>query len=105
MKSVSPSVRRARQARNARRLVLWLSLSLLGCGVPFITHGQLQAELETGRATASQQARAGRKPAEFVPGRALVRFRTEAVAKSAEARVASVELDNGTQAAAQIERF
>src|SRR2546423_1858645 len=106
MKSVSPSVRRAQQVRRrARRLTLWLSLLALVASVPFITHGKLQADADEAQAQAVRQARAGRKRVEFVPGRALVRFRTEKAALTAEARVATLTLADGAEVATQVERF
>jgi subtilisin family serine protease len=102
MKSVSPSVRRA---RTARRLALWLSLSLLVASLSFITHGQLQTDAEAAKELAIKQANAGHKHTEFVPGRVLVRFRTDTAAKAAESRVASLRLADGEVAATQVARF
>jgi len=102
MKSVSPSVRRVRQTR---RLALGLSLALLGASLSFITHGQLQADTEEARAAAVKQASAAHKRTEFVPGRALVRFRTDAAAKAAEARIASVRVSGGEDVPAQVAQF
>src|SRR5205085_3755495 len=99
MKSVSPSVRRA------RRLALWSSLALLVASLAFITHGQSQADTETARETAVKQASNAHKRTEFVPGRALVRFRNETAAKAAEARITSVRVAGGEDVPAQVERF
>src|SRR2546421_9707552 len=102
MKSVSPSLWRA---RLTHRLALCLSLLLLSSSLPFVTHGQLQTDAETAREAAVKQASAGRKRVEFVPGRVLVRFRTDTAAKAAETRVASVKLADGAEAATEVERF
>src|SRR5205085_9435246 len=99
MKSVSPSVRRT------RRLALWASLALLVANLSLITHGQLPADTEAARAAAVKQASNAHKRTEFVPGRALVRFRTETAARAAESRIASVRVAGDENVPAQIERF
>src|SRR5205085_10492798 len=98
MKSVSPSVRRA------RRLALWSSRALLVASLAFITHGQSQADTETARETAVKQASNAHKRTEFVPGRALVRFRNETAAKAAEAGVASGRVGGGEDVAPRLAR-
>ncbi len=103
MKSVSPSVQHLR--RNARRLTLWFGLLLLAGSVPFITHGQRQADDEQAAMVAVRTAQAGHKRAEFVPGSVLVRFRTDAAAKTAERNVAALQLADGAQVETQVERF
>ncbi len=93
MKSVPSS------ARRARRLVFWLSLSLLvAAGFAFGTHGERQI-------VSAQAAPADGKRAPFVPGRVLVRFRTDAQARAAEQSVAALATAGNTETQARVERF
>ncbi len=102
MKSVSPRVRP--RPRRVHRFALALGLLLtLAAGLPFITHGTLQTEDE--RATFARPAAEKRNGAEFVPGRAIVRFRSDAAAQAAEAAVTGLSIANERQIAARIERF
>src|SRR5438067_7845977 len=99
MKSVSPSVWRA---RLTHRLALCLSLLLLSSSLPFVTHGQLQTDAPeiAGRAW---DTHATGKRAEFVPGSVLVRFRSDKAAKMAEAATAALPLADGGQVPLSIE--
>jgi subtilisin family serine protease len=75
------------RARAARRFALVLSLFVVAACVPFIKAGAWQQEEAQPRK--SQVAAKGQasviEGAEFVPGEVLVRFRSDAAAKTAEA--------------------
>ncbi len=104
MKSVSPSARPA--WRSTRRLTLWLGLLLLAGSVPFITHGQRQADGERATTFGAPRTIVDKlDDAPFVPGHVLVRFRSDALAERAEAASAALTLADGEDAAVQVEQF
>ena len=103
MKFVSPSVHGPRRARRSRRLAFGLSLLLVTASIPFVSHGKLQAHDE--RATFLRAAQDKDNGAEFVPGNVLVRFRSDAAAKTAEYAVTSLRMANEGQVAARVEQF
>jgi subtilisin family serine protease len=83
----SPSGRKLSvRARAARRFALVLSLFAVAASLPFIDAGAWQQE--NGLPRGSQTSAKGQgniiDGAEFVPGEVLVRFRSDAAAKSAE---------------------
>jgi hypothetical protein len=109
---VSPFARRpARAASTRRRFTLLLSLLLVAALVPFVTHGAGGGPQEDDPAPTSARARAGKSrapAAEFVPGRVLVRFRSEAAARLTETPRTGRALMLGgadTEIAAHVERF
>ncbi|HEX8071798.1 MAG TPA: S8 family serine peptidase, partial [Pyrinomonadaceae bacterium] len=108
MKSVSPSSPRRRPSGRGRtrRATPWLGLALLlavAAACPFVTHGSLQTGADE---TAPRGvARAGEKPKEFVPGRVLVRFRSDTAAKAAESSVSALAKPGGETFGVRVERF
>ena len=86
------------RARLARRLILVLSLFAAAAIVPFINAGAWQEEYEVHpprtRSTAKAQSHTI-DGAEFVPGEVLVRFRSDAAAKHAEAAPLSLRAEDG----------
>jgi subtilisin family serine protease len=96
----------ATRALRARRVVLIVSLFLVAASIPFISHGAGQdQELPTRNSQPSAKGLANiTEGAEFVPGEVLVRFRTDAAAKRAEAAPQSLRAgDDGD--AVTFERF
>jgi subtilisin family serine protease len=83
--------------RAARRLVLVLSLFAVAASLPFINAGASQQQED--KPTRSQPTLKGEanivEGAEFVPGDVLVRFRTDAAAKTAEAAPVSLRATGG----------
>ena len=86
------------RTRAARRLVFIVSLFAIAATIPFINAGAWQQEQEF-QPRRTQPATKGQANivagAEFVPGEVLVRFRTDAEAKTAEAAPASLRAEDG----------
>jgi hypothetical protein len=110
---VSPFARQLARTASARRFTLLLSLLLVAALIPFATHGAGAAQDHPAprsvRSSSGRGAKSREPVAEFVPGHVLVRFRSEAAARRAEA-VPSVGraavLDGaGSEIAARVERF
>jgi subtilisin family serine protease len=84
----SPSGRKfAGRARAARRIALVFSLFVVAAGLPYVNAGAWQQDEEI-RPLRSPSALKGQaniiEGADYVPGEVLVRFRTDAAAKTAE---------------------
>ncbi|HJR09125.1 MAG TPA: S8 family serine peptidase [Pyrinomonadaceae bacterium] len=87
----------ATRALRARRFVLIVSLFLVAASLPFISHGAGQdQEIATRNSRPAIKGVANiTEGAEFVPGEVLVRFRTDAAAKTAEAAPQSLRAEDG----------
>jgi subtilisin family serine protease len=83
----------AARTRAARRLFLVLGLFAVAACLPFINAGaSQQEEVQTRKSPVAAKGQANIvEGAEFVPGEVLVRFRTDAAAKSAEVSPMSLQ--------------
>ncbi len=112
MRLSSTSNRRRGRSVNARGLSLGLCLSLLltAAAMPAGTRGQEGSD-GANDAASSPATQRGAKGARFVPGEALVRFRDEAAAESAERLGAEIVVEDQIgavsrgRARARVERF
>ncbi|HYP02134.1 MAG TPA: S8 family serine peptidase [Pyrinomonadaceae bacterium] len=99
----------ATRLRRVRRFALVTSLLLVAASLPFISHGAGQGEEVQPRRKSAQTAAKGQanivEGAEFVPGEVLVRFRTDAAAKTAEAAPASLRAEDGGGGIVTFARF
>jgi subtilisin family serine protease len=106
MKSVSPSVRRARLVRRpARLLTLGLSLLVVLATIPFVTHGQSDAAPSPPDLPPARTPFNGKTHTEFVPGHVLVRFRDNTAALRAERNLTSIAPGEGAAQPARVTRF
>jgi subtilisin family serine protease len=108
---VSPFLQKlARRAGTHRRFTLFFGLLLVAAIlVPFATHGA-GGQDESAPRVQRAASKSGARAAEFVPGRVLVRFRSEAAAESVETVSRStgralLATEDGEQVSARVERF